>query len=290
VRPKASNEIKIGDLPSYPIDEIIANARHQAICFLRPDELGLPSLQCGSGTFVRYDQHFGIVTAAHVVRALEKQNHWFVMLPNGICKRFDHRFVEYFSTPPPDSANGPDIGFIRLSIHAADALGAMFSPVNLRYHRMAYAKKRLRRDYGVWVEVGFPLALGGRSVDAANRTITTGVFCLVAAGNVEAVRRRGVFDYYDGKVEYSGQRNVPRTFEGMSGGGLWQMRLAFKKSTQRYVILDRIFSGVVFYEIAKKGVVSKIRSHGRRSVYDYVIGEWILRKPTRNSAAPQRCI
>jgi hypothetical protein len=37
------------------------------------------------------------------------------------------------------------------------------------------------------------------------------------------------------------------------------------------------FSGVVFYELAREnGVVSAIRSHGRRSVYGYAIDELIL--------------
>ncbi|HSC07076.1 MAG TPA: hypothetical protein VLD59_09645, partial [Steroidobacteraceae bacterium] len=205
---------------------------------------------------------------------------WSVMLLNHQCLTFDHHHVEYLCTPRPRvEANGPDLGFIRLSDHSADVLGSMFTFVNLRYHREKWQERRLTRDDGVWVEVGFPEVLGARSLDEKNRTLTTSVFCLSAVGGVDPVRRRGDFDYYDGSVRYDKRYSVPNSFTGMSGGGLWRIRIAFRERLQRYEIFERIFSGVVFYQVASRGVVSDIRSHGPKSIYEYAIDEFILKNP-----------
>jgi hypothetical protein len=224
---------------------------------------------------VRYDDQFGILTAAHVVRALEKLHPWFLMVPSGGHMRFDADRVAYYSTPPPQNeAYGPDLGFVRISAASASTLSAYYSFVNLRYHRAKQRKEKPPINHGVWVEAGFPEELGARFETPGGDTVTTAVYCLAATGGARSAKRRGRFDYYHSRVEYEESSKVPRTFKGMSGGGLWQILLGWKK--QQYYIRGRIFSGVVFYERTAKGMVSNIRSHGRRSVYGYALPTFIL--------------
>ncbi len=124
--------------------------------------------------------------------------------------------------------------------------------------------------------MGFPQELGSWTRDETAGIVTTGIYCLSAIGGIDKVIERDGFDYYDGKVTYDFQFDLPSTFVGMSGAGLWQVRLKIEGG--KYGIRDRFFSGVVFYEIAEGGKVVMIRSHGRKSVYEYAINEQIIRK------------
>lgn len=78
------------------------------------------------------------------------------------------------------------------------------------------------------------------------------------------VRRVEVFKDVKGR-EHGWQR----------GGGFWLIRIRRnRQAKERLELKDRFFSGVVFYELAhENGVVSAIRSHGRRSVFDYALNK-----------------
>jgi hypothetical protein len=97
-------------------------------------------------------------------------------------------------------------------------------------------------------------------------------------GGMDGRARRGKHDYYDANVFYEGHEFMPTTFEGMSGGGFWFIRIGRNRQAKEQLQMkDRFFSGVVFFELAHdNGVVSAIRTHGRKSVFGYAIDELIL--------------
>lgn len=263
-------EVPFKDLPEDLLLSIARQMTHFTACFLYLDGRTRRSHQVGCGTFVRHGQEFGILTAAHVVDALRELPQWFVALPRATPIPVKHAHVHYVSTPPATvPADGPDIAVIRLSAPTAATFRAGFSFVNLPHHRAKLKRRRPRSSDGVWVHAGYPQSMGTETREEMLGIVTTGVYCLSASGMVGRRRRRDGFDYYDAAVKYDGQPNVPDTFRGMSGGGLWQFRL--RKKDGRFEVEDSFLSGVVFYELAAKGVVRAIRSHGRESVYGYAL-------------------
>ena len=269
--------IQLGDLPQYCTDEILNQLRHSAVCFTYPPGEREPFEQCGSGTLVRHGNHFGILTAAHVIRAMKKLKRSYVVVPR--CGaghlRIDHDAIELPHTPVPEiESDGPDIGFVRLSASAVDLLKSVFSFINLEYHAKLYEDEKLPPEHYVWVEMGYPKELGNVWRDEDKRTTTTQVYCLAATGTVDQIVERDGFDYFDSKVEYVHDSTLPASFAGVSGAGLWRVQLRQVRGEIR--IKERFLAGVVFFEFRQEGRVSYIRSHGSKSIYEYVLPKFIL--------------
>ena len=60
---------------------------------------------------------------------------------------------------------------------------------------------------------------------------------------------------------------MPKSWGGMSGGGLWQVQLKRDMGTVR-AISPYVLSGVLFYQWPTTPEVCGVRAHGRKSVYD----------------------
>lgn len=62
-------------------------------------------------------------------------------------------------------------------------------------------------------------------------------------------------------------RNSPDSYEGTSGGGLWQVTLK-RDESQNIVADDVILRGVVFYQHPLVEGKTGLRCHGYKSIYD----------------------
>jgi hypothetical protein len=277
----AEEKLIAGELPEYLTTEICSELGRHAACFLCPGENDEPPSPYGSGTFVQYREHFGILTASHVVRELKRLPSWslgFAWTKYAMPIRGSE--LGYAYTPePPNEALGPDIGFVR--INSADTLASLRSFVT--FVDLAYHKPKVRAANKVpttdpfWCQVGFPAEFVQSS--RIPGILTTTIRCMCFLGGVDRPVRRGRFDYYDGEVFYEGQDFMPTSFKGMSGSSLWSIRIRrHPDDRDRLQMTDRLLSGVVYYELKKSdGVVSGVRSHGRSSIYRYAIDELITR-------------
>ena len=225
--------VTVGELPVYLSDEILNALRHYAACFARLPGEREPLHQCGSSTFVRYREHFGILTAAHVIWAIENLAQWHLIFPGGGQGHIvvNRNTVEYLCSDKAQvEKDGPDIGFVRLSSHSVNQIASVYSFVNLENHKNRLDAEDIPVDHGVWVEMGYPEELGDRNRDAEQRISTTQVYCLASLGTVDRISHRDGFDYYDSIVEYTENNSLPTSFKGISGAGLWQIRLSKKKN------------------------------------------------------------
>ena len=76
----------------------------------------------------------------------------------------------------------------------------------------------------------------------------------------------GGHDYFAFPVEYEqGSSMLPKSFKGMSGGGLWQVPLT-RDPRGQITHEAPLLSGVVFYEEQTQASFN-IKCHGRQSVY-----------------------
>lgn len=274
----SSNEqtVKIGELPESLKNAIQKQLQPTMTCLTIPDRGQGKSIQCGSGTLVRYRQQHGILTAGHVVNRVKKESIIQLLMPAG----------QGFVSLQKDTAeflicegavfaeSGPDIGFIRLPPHTVGILKSCLSFVNLEIHKQKIANDCISIAHGVWVETGFPeiLGLSGRS----GNNVWTKVFGMIALGDAETLPDQDGFDYYKSHVTYGHGEEIPLTFKGLSGGGLWQIKLSHKKDGSLHAT-NRYFSGVVYYETERTGDYLYIKSHGRSSIYDYVVPQLIAR-------------
>jgi hypothetical protein len=74
----------------------------------------------------------------------------------------------------------------------------------------------------------------------------------------------GGFDYFDFDTDLS-FRGIPRNFGGVSGAGLWDVRIYESARTGRVETLNKL-EGVAFYRLPIKDNHRTIRCHGQRSI------------------------
>ena len=84
-------------------------------------------------------------------------------------------------------------------------------------------------------------------------------------GPDEAPVNRDGFDFISMPVTYGSNPDIPLSFEGMSGGGLWQIQLT--NEAAGIEAGELLLSGVVFYQEALSNNRRNVICHYRNSVY-----------------------
>lgn len=93
-----------------------------------------------------------------------------------------------------------------------------------------------------------------------------GFYNVTGAGGPEESIVVGDHDYFTFPVGCSERSVAPRSFGGMSGGGLWQVPVV--RDAQGQIEHDiPLLSGVVFYQVPTTDAYCGVKSHGRKSVY-----------------------
>jgi hypothetical protein len=92
---------------------------------------------------------------------------------------------------------------------------------------------------------------------------------------IEKRHWRGTYDYYDAAVREISSGEVPGSFGGVSGGGLWHIHLRPSQSTGKFS-WDRSLIGLAFYQSPVRRDCRFIRCHGRRSLYVKALGSLAL--------------
>jgi hypothetical protein len=87
---------------------------------------------------------------------------------------------------------------------------------------------------------------------------------------VTSPSERDGFDYIHARADTRlGQ--VPDSFKGLSGGGLWRLELGKKADGSLISVGAPKLEGCVFYQTRREGDYVYIRCHGRKSIYDRVL-------------------
>ena len=89
---------------------------------------------------------------------------------------------------------------------------------------------------------------------------------LCGAGVVTSQHTRGDYDYLHFEAKYGGLYEGPQSYEGFSGGGLWQIQ--FTDQDGQLQISDSLLSGVAFYQSEIVAELRTIYCHGRKSIYE----------------------
>lgn len=232
--------------------------------------------QSGSGTLVEVAGRFCIFTADHVVESIARKPRisLFVDWSGGFRRcAFDVNHLQFVRLPRgPTEESGPDLAAIVLPI-AGEAIATLRSLkifYNLDKRIAAFNASYASVKEGFWFPCGV-LGEGTQQLPPTRGFVSvTGHWgmCAVAASPNE--QSADGFDYLELRAHYDAGQDLPSTFGGMSGGGLWQAKV--RKSVEGELYLDElIYSGVIFYESAVVGGMRKLKCHGRASVHERLV-------------------
>ena len=222
----------------------------------------------GSGTLVKAGGVHAILTAQHVLKLLPTTGRLGLILSKSTRRdTIDVQGVSYLDLGRGTlDCEGPDLAVIVLSATIASTVAARKSFYDLDKHRERALTNPPERQYGVWCNIGF---IDEKTVEEPGRDGYTKIrgFCLYAGfgGPEDAPVYRDGFDFISMPVTYSSSPGIPKSFGGMSGGGLWQIQLIKKESGIEAGEL--LLSGVVFYQEALSNMCRNIICHYRESVY-----------------------
>jgi hypothetical protein len=159
------------------------------------------------------------------------------------------------------------LGAVILAPSIAGAIAAKKTFYNLDLRRVQMLNSPPELHEGVWFVNGFvaenTVAEPGRDA----HELVKSFYHLAGAGGAEKLTTTGEFDYLAFLVGYSERSIAPRSFKGVSGGGLWQVPLV-RDGEGQIKHESPLLSGVAFYQVPTTELDCGVKCHGRRSVYE----------------------
>jgi hypothetical protein len=213
-----------------------------------------------------------VLTAHHVVSELPRAGRLGLILsPTPQHETVDTQGLECrkIARGTVDS-EGPDLAAVVLSPLIANSIAAKKTFYNLDRRRDQLLLSPPDLNIGLWVVHGFVHELTGVAQSASGGDpMIKGFYSLSGATGPEPPVSVGDHDYFVCPVSHGGSSIAPRSFEGMSGGGLWQIPIC-RDARGNVTHQTPLLSGVVFYQELTQGMSSGVKCHGRQSVYRVV--------------------
>jgi hypothetical protein len=232
------------------------------------DDRGSHRLElAGSGTLVVVNGVYYILTAAHVWEEVLKSA---LRLGITMTDNIDHKsWIDIDAVIPivckEDGSKwtewGPDLALLRVppeyvggieAFHVFEDVATPGKPMNAACLES-------------WVLTGAPKELGTFSALRAELQIS-GTFVS------PRYHRRGEHDYFDVLMDTKAP-DTPKSFGGLSGGGLWRI-MAYISPTTGKIDWSQRLKGVAFYEFPQKDGARVLRCHGPSSL-SAVAGETV---------------
>jgi hypothetical protein len=252
----------------------------------------------GTGTLVEVNGVKGILTAEHVIHNPEgkrfdnssnsKQSLDIPVtifredfpenLPEAETARFRVRGLRWYPEYRKDKSFGdwgPDLAFIQLdeSLPQVASLKAKKSFCNLSKDiRKRTNLNRGRHDFFAFV--GAPSEWIKQGQKATNNSLvkllnTAAFFCTDYIYHPNA----GGFAFLDIRCGPDPKCKIPDDFAGVSGGGLWFIKVEKDAVPPNVPVHDFWLVGVAFLQVEKVGQPTAIRGHGPNSIYKRFLGE-----------------
>lgn len=230
------------------------------------DSEASPPGSLGSGTLISFGPVVGILTCAHVVDAVSKKKRFGLVSfsrgpgkPQGLTVDTDR--CEWISIKGAHwSEAGPDIGFVVLPAGAAELIGAIATITNGENRRREVFEKQPECDLSTCCVLGGVSEWTAGPVDAGTYSITQ-FHSLANVGKIRRFDGSPEFDYYEFEAEPEQSFELPKSYQGVSGGGLW--KFYFKDDDEGLNLVDSRLIGVAFYETDR----GTILCHGPKSIY-----------------------
>jgi hypothetical protein len=268
--------IRLGDIPREELETIGDEVNQCSTGLVAVNERNNVETAklIGSGTLVQYGNVYGVLTAHHVAHstAFTRCDRLILQLMVRRVHRFYIPRTSLRVVPVgvrTSRQDTPDICVIILPLSKVPDIRAKKMFWNLKAHQDEVLHRPHEIRKGMWVLWGCPdvYTQSDRKLEYSDRVMCLKGIAVFSAVDTEWTEDQ--FDYLEFPVGYSASVDVPESFGGFSGGGLWQVPLLFKGDT---IIHDRpVLSGVAFYESDVVDNQRKITCHGRTSIYRHVV-------------------
>jgi hypothetical protein len=257
--------LNICDLPEQLTSEVNTHIRLFAVTMLISDNPDSDAIPC-SGTLISIKGKKGILTARHVCEEIFKHKVLLIMIGkvphvvevDNLCCIGPKTQIKCDKI----SSDIPDIAFVQLpdpSINHLEATSKAFFSVDKRLDKesMEFAANKV----GYFVLFGAPDKL----VDYKKQKIVS--FCY--STYISDYFEHDGWDYQIMGLDLDSNPEIPDTFVGMSGGGIWKIKFFVSEDKTKFEIenpnKDIVIVGVNFNQTDLPG--RQIIGHGPKSIY-----------------------
>jgi hypothetical protein len=227
----------------------------------------------GSGTLVKKNGHTGVLTARHCVKQMR---HTSAGYDTVVLVLRDARAVylapdslfEHKLTIPLTAEYGPDLDFLEIApCEQRQTISAVASIWSLDREIDALLTN--------FATEGSLLVSGGFPEERCKTTPISGGFRRVAYhlaySNViqkgDIIEKDG-WDYIQSTCFYCDENDLPQSFGGTSGGGIWGVQVHRNEDTGKFSIGKSALVGVSFYQTERENNLRYVRGHFIKSIYD----------------------
>ncbi len=261
------------------LDKATEEITDYAIGFARFQENSEPvdAELAGSGTLVSIDGKDGILTAAHVIEHLPDKGGVGLILLAGRSQGQVHSFIlsmqfvqKIVIAKGSTDCEGPDLGFLVLPPDKVGTIKARKSFYNIAKRRDRVLSEIPAIDNGFWCLCGCAHEWTDDAAPEHDFKRVKNFRGLCGAGIVKEEYQKDGYDFLEFEANYDDAYEGPQSFEGFSGGGLWQI-LIEKPENGDLQVKECILSGVAFWQSDIADDLRTIKCHGRRSIYEIVV-------------------
>jgi hypothetical protein len=251
--------IRRGSKSEYTVD---SNPKHRSLSekfdkiwrfstsvFRWPKE-GIP-VYAGSATFVVANGQKCFLTAEHVWKELQRSDRITLNLRGkGESVTIDKKYIScLYATKRLSDNRGPDLALLQIPILDVSKIERYKVFYNLDRRKSIALVSSPLYNTGRWAIIGAP----GEFCSVENKGAKLDV-CLLES-NLHKIHEHGGFDYVDMLLDRKDDPELPSSYGGLSGSGLWQFQDG-----------SASLEGVVFYEFTE-ATKHYVRCHARKSIY-----------------------
>lgn len=261
--------VPIRDLPSELTAQVHQKIRFHSVAMLLAP-IGGADPVCCSGTLTLINGVAGILTARHVWSRIERASSVALVVgrqPYYVSPRVLRSFGPVGQDGLLDpSVMAPDLAFVRIPPPARrdlEAYGKVFYSIDARRND---PELDFFAETGFWILAGSPQAL----YDPQSGATPSLLYDTTVEKRVEV----GAWDYLFVNLNLPQNPEIPRTYKGVSGGGIWRVSFWLNPEQTAFAVTDAkrdiLLSGVAFYQTGEKG--RQVIGHGPRSLYHTLSG------------------
>ncbi len=265
--------LKISDIPQHKLNEVAQSIGNYTTVLIDNNQ------PWGCATFVKCGNKHGLLTAQHVAKSLNlisNSNDNLGIAINNVPSAFtiEKKYLKHHEVGVPLCEEfGPDIAFLEILDY--NKLGWIkayqsFWDVSFDTGRNIMGA-RLCNSEGLWAIAGMPEEFTETLGPQKSFDQLLGLPAQAFFGGTEKTFEKYGFDYIESKADYNSRDALPKTFGGISGGGLWEIPMSVSSNNMDTLqIKEPILSGLVFYETAFSNNSRLLRCHGPKSIYEHL--------------------